>query len=271
MSLFKQRLRRLLGETLTNTKFVDDPIDTIYLASSRKHSPTNKVIIKIPNKKQHQLSHNNSLSNINTKGPYTKLFTVDNIKYERNSHRLNSLVRSFTLKDIHNYISTPLLSKSVSTINVKETERKNSKIKRMIEQTKEDLKKNIKKKVFINPGSVNSNGDLLNLINKDLLKCSSVHCSNKRKSYINYPKQLLFRQRNQPVSNNNLNNNISVNNSIIRNAVGKHNRCNSSCSMNKTNKMIDDFNRQSNFGLSSLSTMRESGIRKQNEYIKIKL
>ena len=41
--------------------------------------------------------------------------------------------------------------------------------------------------------------------------------------------------------------------------------------MNKTNKMLDDLNRQSNFGLSSLSTMRESGIRKKNEYIKIKL
>ena len=265
MSLFKQRLRRLLSESFINPKTIEDPIDSIYLASTRKNASSKNIQINFPSSKRPQLRHNKSVTNLKVKGLYTELFTVDKLKYEKNTKRMNSLVRSVTLKDIHNYINTPSLSHSISCINIDEVERKSNKIKKMIEETKENLQKNICKKVYFNPPCRNLNGNLLHLNRKEILKYSPLKytVTNNKRSYIHYPREINF-QYNKPSIPETNNSILNVSRQTVC-SPNKKSKYSNIGNYYKTKMMSDNLNRQR-----VVTSLRGNGLKKKNEYIKIK-
>lgn len=193
MSEYKQKLRKLLSESLINRNDIDDKgldniINTTRSLLHRNHS-TNYFSLK---KRNITLQHSPSYSNLLNKSLYTKLFNIDKFKHENNSSRVSYLVRSCTLRDIHNYINSPSLSKSMSVVNIEDTDRKHYKIKKKIETAKIQFSNEIiQKKVKINKPIRNLNGNLLAVNKKDIICYSPINAINSRckikKCYINYP------------------------------------------------------------------------------------
>lgn len=193
MSEYKQKLRKLLSESLinrndTDNKGLDNIIHTTRSLLHRNHS-TNYFSLK---KRNITLENSRSYSNLLNKSLYTKLFNIDKFKHESNSSRVSYLVRSCTLRDIHNYINSPSLSRSMSVVNIEDSDRKHYKIKKKIETAKNELSNEIiQKKVKINKPVRNLNGNLLTINKREIIGYSPINvknsiCKNK-KCYINYP------------------------------------------------------------------------------------
>jgi hypothetical protein len=162
------------------------------------------------------------------------LFSLERLKIEKNIPKINTILRSFTLKDIHNKSESINLNKSYSTLDINETERSNCSMKKKIELTKKSIGLNDSMIHLINKPFKNFNLGLTKCNNKNIVKLdvrSKINFFKKR--FINYPKSKIlkniksnsissFRNSNRKIENNinNSNNKIlncpnSLNNSIL--------------------------------------------------------
>ena len=189
MSAFKQRLRKLLNDTIIHNDTNNDLDTLVNTTRSLLYRNNSMAYISVKKKK---MEHNKSYSNLN-RSLYTNLFSIEKFKHESSSSRVSCLVRSCTLRDIHNYLNTTSLSRSMSTINIEESDRSNYKIRRKIESAKRELSNEIiRKKININKPIVALNANLLQVNKKDILKLSPINGGSngmykKTRRYINFP------------------------------------------------------------------------------------
>ena len=264
MSSFKERLKNLFN----NSKFKEEPIinfnqdkNLINLIfeqqkkirnNSKLNSPQNKLLNNNNNTKleynnnnynksktkNKTLSRNKSSNNLNKKGIYSNLFTIDKIRNEKTIKNINILMRSFTLKDIHNKFEEINLNKSFSQIDINETERNNFTLKKKIQNMKNVIglnKENNNRRNINNKPPRNLNFDLCKFNQKEYY-CISPNLKNrsfKKKKYINYHfikdnnlkinNYNFFNRNNNHVSNisnyNNLRKKLKRNLSLIQNEL----------------------------------------------------
>ena len=84
------------------------------------------------NKIYEYMSRNNSLNNNLNKKLLSPLFSLDKITNEKTINNIDTLMRTFTIKEIHNSFDSLNLSKSYSNFDMKETERNKNGLKEKI-------------------------------------------------------------------------------------------------------------------------------------------
>ena len=231
MSTFKQRLRKLLSNSfICNDEESSNNADksfheTINLTKKylRKNLKKNNSTLNLYN---NYINNNNNNNNIIILNPsrqfYPSLFTIKNFKKEKIG-KINTLMRSISLKDIHNHIENNNLnlSRSYSSLDLSFNNDNNNFKKKL-----ENLKKNFgldntnNNKLNINRPIRNLKLQLYNININDIinmsprvsriqkfnqLKKNNFRNSNIKKikyKYINYPKSHKF---NSQFNNNNNN------------------------------------------------------------------
>lgn len=128
-------------------------------------------------------------SNNSNKKIYNQIFSYKKISKEQGINNINTLMRSFTIKDIHNSFDSLNLSKSFSHIDINETERKKNSLKKKISYIKKEigLDYRTKNKINYNDSYLRSlNNNLYKFNNKDYFIISpSYKNKNIRKKMIN--------------------------------------------------------------------------------------
>lgn len=172
MSDFKLRLRRLLS----NSK--DPKYDRLFPYNTNtflKKDLALNIPARSPRKK---------------KDLFKKMFSIDRFKFEKQN--IPNLVRTCTLRDIHNYISSPSLSRSLSYIDIGE-ERRGSKIKKKIKDVETQINENRYKIAGnINRPAVKLNTSLYRCNRREIINISPISSSRGnvvKRTYIKYPDQ----------------------------------------------------------------------------------
>ena len=231
MSTFKQRLRKLLSNSfICNDEESSNNADksfheTINLTKKylRKNLKKNNSTLNLYN---NYINNNNNNNNIIILNPsrqfYPSLFTIKNFKKEKIG-KINTLMRSISLKDIHNHIENNNLnlSRSYSSLDLS-FNNDNNNFKKKLENLKKNfgLDNTINNKLNINRPIRNLKLQLYNININDIinmsprvnriqkfnqLKKNNFRNSNIKKikyKYINYPKSHKF---NSQFNNNNNN------------------------------------------------------------------
>ena len=91
------------------------------------------------NKIYEYMSRNKSLKNNINKKLLNPLFSVDKNSNEKIINNIDTLMRTFTIKDIHNSFDSINLSKSYSYLDMKETERNKNVLKKKISYMKKRI------------------------------------------------------------------------------------------------------------------------------------
>ncbi len=232
MSTFKQRLRKLLSNSfICNDEESSNNADksfheTINLTKKylRKNLKKNNSTLNLYN---NYINNNNNNNNIIILNPsrqfYPSLFTIKNFKKEKIG-KINTLMRSISLKDIHNHIENNNnlnLSRSYSSLDLS-FNNDNNNFKKKLENLKKNFGldntnnnklninrpiRNLKLQLYnININDIINMSPRVNRIQKfNQLKKNNFRNSNIKKikyKYINYPKSHKF---NSQFNNNNNN------------------------------------------------------------------
>ena len=231
MSTFKQRLRKLLSNSfICNDEESSNNADksfheTINLTKKylRKNLKKNNSTLNLYN---NYINNNNNNNNIIILNPsrqfYPSLFTIKNFKKEKIG-KINTLMRSISLKDIHNHIENNNLnlSRSYSSLDLS-FNNDNNNFKKKLENLKKNFGldntnnnklninrpiRNLKLQLYnININDIINMSQRVNRIQKfNQLKKNNFRNSNIKKikyKYINYPKSHKF---NSQFNNNNNN------------------------------------------------------------------
>ena len=234
MSTFKQRLRKLLSNSfICNDEESSNNADksfheTINLTKKylRKNLKKNNSTLNLYN---NYINNNNNNNNIIILNPsrqfYPSLFTIKNFKKEKIG-KINTLMRSISLKDIHNHIENNNLnlSRSYSSLDLS-FNNDNNNFKKKLENLKKNFGldntnnnklninrpiRNLKLQLYnININDIINMSPRVNRIQKfNQLKKNNFRNSNIKKikyKYINYPKSHKFNSQ----FNNNNNNNVN--------------------------------------------------------------
>jgi len=236
MSTFKQRLRKLLSnsficndesssnnpdksfhETLNSTK-------RILHKNLKKNNSSLNIYNNYNNNNNNNYNNKNFLFINSNRQLYPSLFTIKNLKKEKIG-KINTLMRSISLKDIHNHIENNSLnlSRSYSSLDLSFNNNDNNNFKKKLENLKknfglDDPKNNTKLNINrpirnlrlhlynINISDIINMSPSLNRIQKInfLKKNNFKNLNNKRLKYkyINYPIAHKFNSR---LNNNNIN------------------------------------------------------------------
>ena len=199
---FKEKLRQLLDSSYYSSNNPDKELNFRILNMKRlikrnksNSQINNKLKIKspkfIPNDfpffnstihSYHSFSNHKNQSN-------DCLFSIERLKKEKNIPRINTILRSFTLKDIHSKSESLNLNKSYSTLDINETERNNNTMKKKIELTKRSIGLNDSMIHLINKSIKNLNLELTGCNNKNILNLDlRSKINHNKKRFINYPK-----------------------------------------------------------------------------------
>lgn len=148
----------------------------------------NDYNLNLSNNKNLTFRRNKSQKNINRK--YIKpLFTIEKITNEKNMKNINTLMRSFTLKDIHNSEENLNLSRSYSQIDINDNKRSKDGLKKKISYMKKKigLDEEVNNKMKFNPKRY-LNNNLYNFHSKDYYAISpSSRVSILKRKNLNYP------------------------------------------------------------------------------------
>ena len=217
METFKHKLKKLFNDPKYNLEEIKDKdadrhfIKLIYEQQRkiRNNSKNNNVlknksnsniyyhdnnIINMKKSNFKTFSRNKSLNNIN-KNFYSPLFSFQKISNEKTINNITTLMRSFTLKDIHSSFENNInLSRSYSQLDINETEKsknglikKISYMKRRIGLDDENNNYNTNRLRF-NVPQRSLNNNLYNFNKKEYYLISpSSRLHNNKKKYINYP------------------------------------------------------------------------------------
>ena len=218
MDTFKNKLKKLFNDPKYNLEEIKDKdadrhfIKLIYEQqrkirnnSKNKNFSKNKSnsniyyqndnnIINMKKSNFKTFSRNKSLNNINKKF-YSPLFSVQKISNEKTINNITTLMRSFTLKDIHSSFENNInLSRSYSQLDINETEKsKNGLIKKITYMKRriglDDEKNHYNtNKLRFNIPQRSLNYNLYNFEQKEYYLISpSSRLHNSKKKYINYP------------------------------------------------------------------------------------
>ena len=243
---FKEKLRQLLDSSYYSSNNPDKELNFRILNMKRliKRNKSNvqlinKLQLQIPKSVPNDFSFFNSTihsyhSFSNHKNQSNDcLFSIERLKKEKNIPRINTILRSFTLKDIHNKSESINLNKSYSTLDINETERNNNTMKKKIELTKRSIGLNDSMIHLINKPIKNSNFGLTKFNQKNFIDLnirSKINYNKKR--FINYPKSKnLKNNKSNSISNfrninkkteiniNNSNNKITNNPNSLNNSI----------------------------------------------------
>ena len=244
---FKEKLRQLLDTSYYPSNNPDKELNFRILNMKRliKRNKSNvqlinKLQLQIPKSVPNDFSFFNSTihsyhSFSNHKIQSNEcLFSLERLKREKNIPKINTILRSFTLKDIHSKSESLNLNKSYSTLDINETERNNNIMKKKIELTKRSIGLNDSMIHLINKSIKNLNLELTGCNNKNILNLDlRSKINHNKKRFINYPKSKIlkniksnsvssFRNSNKKIENtiNNSNSKIlncpnSLNDSIL--------------------------------------------------------
>ena len=217
METFKHKLKKLFNDPKYNLEEIKDKdadrhfIKLIYEQQRkiRNNSKNNNVlknksnsniyyhdnnIINMKKSNYKTFSRNQSLKNIN-KNFYSPLFSFQKISNEKTINNITTLMRSFTLKDIHSSFENNInLSRSYSQLDINETEKsknglikKISYMKRRIGLDDENNNYNTNRLRF-NVPQRSLNNNLYNFNKKEYYLISpSSRLHNSKRKYINYP------------------------------------------------------------------------------------
>ena len=225
MSTFKQKLRKLLSNSfICNDEYSSNNADiNITKKYLRKNLKKNNSTLNLYN---NYINNNNNNNNIIILNPsrqfYPSLFTIKNFKKEKIG-KINTLMRSISLKDIHNHIENNNLnlSRSYSSLDLS-FNNDNNNFKKKLENLKKNFGldntnnnklninrpiRNLKLQLYnININDIINMSPRVNRIQKfNQLKKNNFRNSNIKKikyKYINYPKSHKF---NSQFNNNNNN------------------------------------------------------------------
>ena len=219
MDTFKNKLKKLFNDPKYNLEEIKDKdadrhfIKLIYEQqrkirnnSKNKNNSINKSnrnfnyqndnnIINMKKSNYKTFSRNQSLKNIN-KNFYSPLFSVQKISNEKTIDNITTLMRSFTLKDIHSSFENNMnLSRSYSQLDINETGKsknglikKISYMKRRIGLDDENNNNYNNNKLRFNVPQRSLNNNLYNFNQKEYYLISpSSRLHNNKKKYINYP------------------------------------------------------------------------------------
>ena len=126
------------------------------------------------------MSRNKSQNNNINKKFFNSLFSVNKISNEKTVNNINTLMRTFTIKDIHNSFDNLNLSKSYSNLDINETKRSKNGFKKKISYMKKiiEIEKENKHKII--------NNIIQRQLNNSLCKY------NKKKNFINFQHENSF-------------------------------------------------------------------------------
>ena len=228
MSTFKQRLRKLLSNSfICNDEESSNNADksfheTINLTKKylRKNLKKNNSTLNLYNNYINNNNNNNIIILNPSRQFYPSLFTIKNLKKEKIG-KINTLMRSISLKDIHNHIENNNLnlSRSYSSLDLS-FNNDNNNFKKKLENLKKNFGldntnnnklninrpiRNLKLQLYnININDIINMSPRVNRIQKfNQLKKNNFRNSNIKKikyKYINYPKSHKF---NSQFNNNN--------------------------------------------------------------------
>ena len=209
---FKQKLKQLLDSSYDPSKDIDKNFNLEILNTKRllRKNESDRQLYK----KQNNLVEDYQLFNsiIHCYKSFNKFknnkneffFSIDKFKNEKSIPRLNSLIRSCSLKDLHNKRECLNLNRSYSNLDINETERNNSLMRKKIENTRKYIGLTYKdKKLFINKPIINLKSGLTKFQLKNIINSTPknrLNINNKR--FINYPKSKVLKEiKSNSVSN----------------------------------------------------------------------
>ena len=233
MSTFKQKLRKLLSNSfICNDEYSSNNADksfheTINLTKRYLHKTLKKNNSSLNLYNNYINNNNNNNNNViilnSNRQIYPSLFTIKNLKKEKIG-KINTLMRSISLKDIHNHIENNNLNlcRSYSSLDLSFNNNDNNNFKKKLENLKKNFGldntnnnklninrpiRNLKLQLYnININDIINMSPRMNRIIKfnQLKKYNIKNINNKRikYKYINYPKSHKF---NSHLNNNNIN------------------------------------------------------------------
>ncbi len=204
---FKEKLKQLLDISYHQSNNVDTNFNLEILYTKRLlRKKENSLQLY---KKQKLNSSNNLLEDYslfnstihsyssfyNKNNKKKALISIDQFNNEKSISKINSLIRSFSLKDIHNKNDCLNLNRSFSILDINENERNNNLMKKKIKFTKKYIGLSSKDKILLfNKPLSNLNSSLKKLKIKNFFDLTLRNRFNiNKKRYINYPKSKILR------------------------------------------------------------------------------
>ena len=199
---FKEKLKQLLDTSYYPSNNPDKELNFTILNMKRlikrnksNSQLNNKLQLQIPKSVPNDFSFFNSTIHsyhsfsLHKNQSNDCLFSLERLKREKNIPKINTILRSFTLKDIHSKSESLNLNKSYSTLDINETERNNNIMKKKIELTKRSIGLNDSMIHLINKSIKNLNLELTGCNNKNILNLDlRSKINHNKKRFINYPK-----------------------------------------------------------------------------------
>ena len=151
-----------------------------------------------PKKIYEYMSRNKSQNNNINKKFFNSLFSVNKISNEKTINNINTLMRTFTIKDIHNSFDNLNLSKSYSNLDINETKRSKNGFKKKISYMKKiiEIEKENKQKIINNIIQRQLNNSLCKYNKREYYAISPTirlnNNNNQKKNFINFQHENSF-------------------------------------------------------------------------------